>query len=129
MGGLRGLHNHPRMGKGKSMIRFLCLLFVVLVGAVLAVLMFMRCAPVDDWGDSGTPDDCPAACDNLDRLECDGADGSPGPDEEFGTADDRPCEAVCRGVMGEGVTMHPACVADAESCDAVEECFNRTSVV
>jgi hypothetical protein len=93
-------------------------------GLAFAVLLF-RCSPEhDEWDDSGTPDDCEAACDNLLELGCDGAEGSPGPDEEYGTPDDVPCADVCREIMTEGgITMHPACVAEAESCEAVEECF------
>jgi hypothetical protein len=91
---------------------------------LLAVAMF-GCESEPDWDDSGTPDDCEAACERIEELGCDGAEGSPGPDEEYGTKDDVPCVEVCRNVMIEGgVSMHPACVSDAESCEAADACFD-----
>ena len=74
--------------------------------------------------ESGTPDDCAAACENLARLGCPGAQGSPGKDETFGTEDDVPCVEVCEEIMRTPpVSIHPNCVAAAKSCDAVERCF------
>ena len=68
--------------------------------------------------------DCAAACANLELLGCDGAEGSPGLDEEYGTSDDVPCDQVCRETEAGGIPMHTACVAAAGSCDAVDECFD-----
>ena len=106
------------------MMRFLLCLLSFFTALLFIVVMFNGCAPLDDHEDGGTPDDCAAACANLEQLGCDGAEGSPGVDEEYGTEDDVPCEDVCRDVMEGGITMHPACVAAAESCEAVDECFS-----
>lgn len=72
-------------------------------------------------------DACDAACDRLRELGCPAGDGSPGRDEVMGNADDTPCEQVCRDVVGaySGSTLHQKCTAKAESCEAVEECFDR----
>lgn len=115
------------------MIRFLILVFCFLCGAALAVAMFTGCSggfividtdvDIDTGGDAGAGD-CAAACANLELLGCDGAEGSPGVDEEFGTADDVSCEAVCVDVEANGVSMHTGCVAAAGSCEAVDECFD-----
>jgi len=117
-------------------MRFLILLFGFLCGMALAVLFFTGCevVPVDadtdadtgaDAGDGGIEGtDCAAACANLERLRCPGADGSPGIDEEYGTPDDVPCEAVCVDVEAGGVSMHTACTAAAESCSAADGCFD-----
>jgi len=119
------------------MIRFLILFFFFLCGMALAVLVFSGCevVPVDpdtdadsdaDAGDGGMEGyDCAAACANLARLGCPGAEGSPGLDEEYGTPDDVPCEAVCVDVEANGVSMHTACTAAAGSCEAADGCFSR----
>jgi hypothetical protein len=110
------------------MIRFLYLwlaLELVFCARGCTITPFVPSEDTGDWGDAGSPDDCSAACDNLSELGCEGAEGSPGPDEEFGTADDVACAEVCRSVMEEGeVTMHPSCVAAATSCDEADACFN-----
>jgi hypothetical protein len=97
--------------------------FVVMYLAFLAYLILRHggCGAVH-W--DGGAEHCDDACKVLAELGCDGADGSPGDDETFGTADDVPCASVCRETMGMGVDMHPACVAASESCEAVEACFN-----
>ena len=112
-------------------MRFLILLFGFLAGAVLAVLMFMGCDQVDIVVEVDTAQDvdagvsdCAAACANLELLGCDGAEGSPGLDEEYGTSDDVPCDQVCRETEAGGIPMHTACVAAAGSCDVVDECFD-----
>jgi hypothetical protein len=98
---------------------------ITLTLSFLAVMMFNGCTPEPDWDDSGTPDDCEAACERIEELGCEGAEGSPGPDEEYGTEDDVPCVEVCRNVMVEGgVSLHPACVAAADNCNAVDACFD-----
>lgn len=96
----------------------LCVTFFIMgCGAIFPV------DPVTEL-DSGTPDDCPAACENLKRLQCEGWQGSPGPDEQFGTEDDLSCERVCLGVMSEPTaTLFPICTAKAADCEAVELCF------
>jgi hypothetical protein len=66
---------------------------------------------------------CERACDNLRNMGCDGSEGSPGPDEEFGNNDDVACEDVCERIMDEGdFSIEPECVAKAKSCEEVDEC-------
>lgn len=99
-------------------------IFLILL---LGMLVVSACSigPNDDWEDGGSPDDCHAACDNLAKLGCPGAEGSPGPDEEYGTQDDVSCAEVCQNVMEEGgISMHPACVASADNCSEADECFD-----
>ena len=72
------------------------------------------------WDD---PEYCQPACDNLFRLNCPGWQGSPGVDEIFGTTDDIPCVDVCLNhEMPQRI--FPRCTAKAESCEAVERCFD-----
>lgn len=100
----------------------------------LALLVLDGCGAV--WGPVGPspvepvdqdPNGCAAACGRLRALGCPAADGSPGRDEVFGTEDDEPCEAVCRGVVGayNGSTLHQKCTSEAEDCEAVERCFEE----
>lgn len=75
--------------------------------------------------DAGTIEDCQDACDNLQRLQCPGWQGSPGPDEIFGTADDMSCVAVCEDIVADpAMTLFQLCTAAANSCDEVEACFD-----
>ncbi len=76
--------------------------------------------------DAGTVDDCDDACDNLAWLSCPGWEGSPGPDEVFGTIDDVSCAEVCRVIVGgdSTATLHQVCTAAAATCEAVDQCFD-----
>jgi hypothetical protein len=60
------------------------------------------------------------------EMKCPGWEGSPGPDEVFGTEDDIPCVEVCIGIVEADptTTLFPLCTAKAESCDEVDECFD-----
>jgi hypothetical protein len=78
---------------------------------------------LDTAQDAGD-DVCSEACVNLAELGCDGAEGSPGVDEVYGTEDDVPCDVICRETIAAGVDMHPICVAAAPTCEAADECFN-----
>lgn len=96
----------------------------------IATVLFMaiRCnvdpEPVKDPDSAGSSEDCPAMCENLERLGCESAKGSPGEDELYGTADDISCLDVCTGIMEEAVvSIHPNCIAEIESCDEEEACF------
>jgi hypothetical protein len=99
--------------------------------AFAVVLMAVKCEkqiplpiPTPVNPDDGTADDCPAACENLVRLGCDGAGGSPGLDEAFGTMDDVPCAEVCAYIMNTPpATVRPKCVSKASSCKEVDACF------
>lgn len=90
---------------------------MVIIFAVLSLAA--RCGePLDP----GVIEDCDDACANVERLGCDGAEGSPGKDEEFGTGDDKSCLQVCHETMREGIPLRPGCVATAQSCGDVEDC-------
>jgi hypothetical protein len=91
----------------------------------LVLFLLMGCGgvrpnPIPD----SDPDDCLAACQNLERLKCPGYEGSPGPDEQYGTADDESCELICKSIVKEpGFSVFPSCTAKAQSCDEVDACF------
>lgn len=66
---------------------------------------------------------CEAACENLRLIGCPGAEGSPGPDEMFGTQDDVPCADVCQEVENLGrFSLNPECISTAETCEQVDAC-------
>jgi hypothetical protein len=79
--------------------------------------------------EAGTAEDCADACDNLERLHCPGWEGSPGTDEEYGTADDVPCTQVCEDLMNADptLTLYPKCASTADTCEAIEKCFEGSS--
>lgn len=86
----------------------------------LAVLcMAAKCGEPVDPGDI---DDCDDACANVEKLGCDGSEGSPGKDEQFGTGDDKSCVQVCQETMREDIPLNPGCVATAASCSEVDNC-------
>lgn len=68
---------------------------------------------------------CALACSNMQKLDCPGWEGSAGEDDEYGTADDVSCEAVCIDIENNGtdISLHPGCVAVASSCEKADECF------
>lgn len=75
--------------------------------------------PIPDTFD--TP--CERACNNIRYMGCKGAEGSPGPDEDYGNEDDVDCEDVCERIMNEGdFSIEPECVAKAKTCEEVDEC-------
>ena len=122
--------------KGMSLLEvFLVLGFLalVLVGAmaVECAAGLAGCAGAKPVPDNGSVDNdadaCAAACANLERLRCPGWRGSLGKDEIHGTEDDVPCEQVCRDVVEASVasTLHQKCTAAADSCAAVERCFEE----
>lgn len=86
---------------------------------VVVLSLASRCVEPVDPGDIS---DCDDACANLEKLGCEGADGSPGKDEQFGTVDDKPCSQVCTETMDLGIPLKPGCIAVAKSCDDVDEC-------
>ena len=70
------------------------------------------------------PTACEMACDNIRLIGCAGADGSPGPDEQFGTGDDVSCADVCEDIMSKGdFSIEPECVSAARACEDVDSCF------
>lgn len=92
------------------------------------VILIIKCGsipitPVPE--DTDTPEYCEAACENMERLGCDEAKGSPGEDEQFGTEDDVSCSDVCKNVMSGvyGIPMNPICVSKVEACGDVGNCY------
>lgn len=69
--------------------------------------------------------DCTTACENLTRLECPGHEGSPGPDEIYGTPDDVSCDQACTDIVQADpvVTLNQSCVSGAASCAAADACM------
>lgn len=75
---------------------------------------------------------CHGACQNMARLKCRGWEGSAGRDETTGTADDVPCVQVCTDFEHAAIisrapdlSLHPACVAGAQSCMEAAGCFGQ----
>lgn len=95
--------------------------------AAFSILMLAsRCGSAPVYPDDpDAPEDCDAACGNMVRLGCEEGDGSPGPDEQFGTEDDVSCVAVCRNAMSgsKGIPVRPICVSKVDACDDVEDCY------
>lgn len=104
--------------------------------AILALVTLWGCIPMQPKPDPDTPDphiyvrqDCMRACQVLTRYQCAGNQGSPGPDELWGTADDVGCAQACVEIVTSDptVTLNEMCVAEAQSCEAVERCFELES--
>lgn len=58
------------------------------------------------------------------RMGCPGAEGSPGFDDTFGTADDVGCPTACVEISdGEPGFFPLRCAQTAPTCDAVDRCF------
>ncbi len=93
-----------------------------IVVAVCSALTTLSCLPLPESPET-TAADCSGACSTLERLGCPGAEGSPGPDDQIGTADDLPCAETCVELESKGASMETACVSQARSCFAVERCF------
>lgn len=75
--------------------------------------------------ENGGPEDCAPACATMERLQCPGFRGSPGPDEEFGTSDDVACARACVELVNADPTFTLAqrCIAQATSCEAADRCL------
>ena len=92
----------------------------------MLVVLVSRCQQHVEVDTADDPADCVAACNNMEDLDCDGWQGSPGEDEEFGTEDDVPCDEVCKMIAEESSgEMFPGCVAAADSCEAVDACSEQ----
>ena len=67
---------------------------------------------------------CTSACANMIALQCEGAEGSPGVDEIYGTADDVSCAQACAELSEDTAQFFPVgCIEAAPTCEAVGECF------
>jgi len=66
---------------------------------------------------------CASAAKRMHQLSCDGAQGSPGPDLEYGTADDVSFVEACIDIETTGLMMlNTRCIANATSCREVDAC-------
>lgn len=77
--------------------------------------------------EAGTEEECAAMCATLERMQCPGWDGSPGPDEVHGTPDDVSCAVACVDIVSSHhtVTLNQRCVAAATDCEQVDACFGE----
>lgn len=107
------------------MARLIALCAVLSGCAALSDVVYPPGPPVPQ--DAGTAGECAAACDNLARMQCPGWQGSPGPDEAYGTVDDVACATACVDIVTSDPTMtlHQRCTAAATSCEGVDACFGE----
>ncbi len=78
----------------------------------IAIIMVAGCAPAKSPSTITDPGSCEDACNRLQAMGC--VAGQPTPK---GT----PCVQVCLDTERTGyTTMHPACVADARTCDEAD---------
>jgi hypothetical protein len=97
----------------------------------LAVLFLSACilnpVPNKPIPNDDIPIACENACKNLKRLDCPGWKGTPGKDEVFGTDDDISCTTACIDIVNSdpSVTLNQNCVAVANSCKEVDDCFTN----
>lgn len=93
------------------------------------VLLLASCAhsptPIPTPVENGGPEDCAPACAAMARMECPGHEGSPGRDDEYGTADDVSCADACVELVNADPTFTLAqrCIAQATSCKAADRCL------
>lgn len=101
-----------------------CILFVIiLISCQIPDPVYPGPDPVPN--NSDIPKLCELACKNMEKMNCEGWQGSPGNDNIFGTVDDVSCSDVCIDIMNQepSITLHPKCVAEANSCERADECF------
>lgn len=93
----------------------------------LIIGMSVGCwGPMPDPAEPVTrPGTCEEMCTNIERLQCPGWDGSPGEDDEMGTADDVPCVPTCESIKERDPEFgaYLGCQADAPDCDAADACL------
>jgi hypothetical protein len=90
----------------------------------MALLLLIGCGPyVYIPPGAEDPALCEPACEVLERYKVEGWDGSPGPDEVFGTADDVPCAQVCRETIRAGYPFQVKCLSGAGSRGEAEGCY------
>lgn len=108
--------------KRKILEQLVNLLFVL---CVLLILLFLfnsivGCTPKHI---PASRTDCEKACNRLLELSCPGYEGSVGPDEVTGTADDVACADVCF-ILSKDFNLHPVCVQQVQNCKEVDLCFD-----
>ncbi len=107
--------------------------FIVSVLAAIAVL-FPKCNVVQETRNPPGPNvprdpvvvvgQCEAACKRMAELKCEGWQGSPGYDGEYGTGDDVACVEVCGSIdINPESDLNTKCVAAAKSCRDVGGCY------
>jgi hypothetical protein len=90
-----------------------------------AVAILGACVPLPQPAPPPTPQEraCDTFCELIAHLECEGHEGSPGNDEQFGTDDDVGCPQVCRDMLsGDIYTSDRPCLDTALTCRAAEDC-------
>jgi hypothetical protein len=98
------------MKLGLSLLLWGCLLIIILtsIGVCLG-----GCEIIEDPPD---PNHCIAACENIHTLDCEG----------WETGDGGTCVEVCQSAIIEGgIDMHAECMADAGSCESLDDCYLR----
>jgi hypothetical protein len=93
----------------------------------LGLFLLSGCLPVvpPKPAPSDAPGECAPMCANLERMGCAAGEGSPGPDEQMGTADDVGCTPTCESLLlsDPTVDLHLGCQAGAGSCEEADRCF------
>lgn len=96
--------------------------------AILIAIVCLSCAgprPIEKREHIEDLNGCAAACDNLGKMQCDGWEGSPGPDEVYGTPDDVGCAQACRDIVGAtSITLNTVCISRSRSCTQAALCFD-----
>jgi len=97
------------------------------INTITATLVACHPQPPPVVDPVGRPGTCDEACTNLERLQCPGWDGSPGPDDAMGTADDVPCTPTCEeiGEIDPSFLAYQGCIADASDCDSADRCMEN----
>lgn len=93
--------------------------------AIALLILLMGCHLFPEPNQPTVEGDCTSACATLARLDCPGHEGSPGPDETFGTPDDVSCAQACTDIVRADpvVSLAQTCVTGARSCDAADACL------
>lgn len=86
--------------------------YLIVLPLLAAVACFQK-PPAEE--PKGEPEACPAACAKLRELGCEEAEPTP---------NGATCEDVCKSIETSNlVSVGPACVARAETCESVGECL------
>jgi hypothetical protein len=107
----------------------------ILIISMWAIFFWMVCSrctiqptpePVDpsDYPMLDASEACARLCENLEKHDCQGKMGSPGPDERFGTGDDVSCHETCVMSVSSVPWMldKARCGAVADRCEEIDNC-------